>query len=118
MRQGEELAIQAMKKEFKRLSKVAERAKKETDEHINIGSEILGIHKEFSDIVNAKESTKETALKLNALIKRSERATKIRKKSLLELIEKQSKSEIERDNLLIELQNAEFRFSRYAATKP
>ncbi len=66
MNTGEELAISAMKKDFKRLSKIAEKAEKECDEYMSIGTEMVDIHNEFVEIVKSGEHSASTLKKLDA----------------------------------------------------
>jgi len=108
---GEELALVAMKKEFSRLEKIAERAKAEADEYMSIGTEMLSINQEFVEIVKSKEVNESSLKKLNALKKRSDKAEKIQKKDFIKLIDKQSDAEINRDRLAYEIQRIEFRQS-------
>lgn len=111
MTRGEEISLHAMKKEFKRLSRVAEKAKQEADEATHIGSELLAIHQEFAEIVKAKETGPKVLKKLEALQKRSDRAKKIQKKSIVELMDKQIKAESDCESLGLEIQRLEFRHS-------
>lgn len=111
MKSGEELTHIAMMKEFKRLSRVADKAKKEADEYIEIGTEMLAIHQEFASIVKSGKRDKATIKALDSLANRSKRAEKIRKKDLLKLMDKQSDAEITRDRLGSEIQIMEFRIS-------
>ena len=108
---GEELALNAMKKEFKVLSRAADRAKKEADEYMEVGTEIIAIHRELAEIVKQKLSSETVVKKLALLKKRSERAEKIRKKDLIKLLDKQNDTEFNRDNLGHEIQMMEFKIS-------
>ncbi len=114
MKTGEELTLIATKKEFIRLSKKADKAKKEADEACSVGSEMISIHNEFITIVNEKDYSDCNAKKLELLQKRQYRCKKIIEKDLCKLLDAQTDAEIERDNLLIEIQLLEFRISRYA----
>ena len=111
MKTGKELAIEAMKKDFNRLSRAADRAKNEADERINITIELIAIHQEFVKIAKSDENTKEILKKLDSLQGRKKNAEKIRKKDLLKLIDKQSFAEINRDSLGQEIQMMEFKLS-------
>ena len=111
MRTGEELAIFAMKKELARLTKLAEKAKAEADEATNIGTELIAIHKEFSEIVRSGDVGDSIVEKLDVLKKRSARAEKIRKKPLMKLFDRESNTAIERDNLASELHMREYSIS-------
>ncbi|MDH4317918.1 MAG: hypothetical protein OEV64_05965 [Desulfobulbaceae bacterium] len=111
MKRGEELALKAMKKEFVRLSRVAAKAKEEADEATHIGTELLSIHNELVEIANSGETGKSILARLAALKKRSARAEKIRSKDLLKLLDKEMKTEMDRDALGQEISIYEFRYN-------
>lgn len=111
MKSGEELALDAMKKELKRLTKAAEKAKQEADECCNITSEYIAIHNEFAEIVSSGESGQPVIDKLNSLKRRRDRANKIMNKDLIMLLDKQSEAELARDSLAGEIQKNEWRMS-------
>lgn len=111
MSNGEELALAAMKRDLKRLSKAAEKAKAEADEYMNVGSEMLAIHKEFAEIVKYRDHSPATLKKLKDLQLKSERTDKIRKKDLSKLLDKQFEAEEKRAALAGEVQALEFRLS-------
>ena len=69
MYRGEELTLQAMKKEFEQLSILTDKAKFESDEAANIGTEFIAIHKEFSEIVKSGVAGDGTIKKLDSLKK-------------------------------------------------
>jgi len=108
MTRGEEIALSAMKKEHSRLSKIADKAKKECDEACSIGSEMIAIHEEFVKIVKSGETGKEVVDKLSSLQKRKERAEKIMKKDIVKLSDKQCQAEIEREALYAEICSKEW----------
>lgn len=110
MIKGEELALAAMEKEHERLSKIAVRAKAEADEAVNVGSEMLAIHEEYSSLLSLKEyGTPETIKKAGELSKRAKRARKIMQKDLIKLLDKQSEAEFARDDLKSEIEMYKFR---------
>lgn len=108
---GEEIALSAMKKEHKRLSRLADKAKTDVDENMNVGSELLAIHKEFSEIVSSNEHGEHIVKKLESLQVRRDKAQKILNKDLLKLLDKQHEAETKRDRLGSEIQMMEFRHS-------
>jgi hypothetical protein len=108
---GEELAIAAMRKEYVKLCKVADKAKAECDECVSIGTEAIAIHNEFAAIVAAKETGQHVVDKLEALQKRQKRVNRIVDKSIIDLCDKQHKAECERDRLLGQIRDLEFRVS-------
>lgn len=109
MSNGEDLALAALKRDFKRLSKIADKAKAECDEYMNISSEMLAIHDEFVQIVKDKDHSPAVLKKLDALKQRSEKAEKIRSKDLIKLLSKQNDTGFNRDSLGQEIQLMEFR---------
>ena len=108
---GEELALAAMKKDLKRLTRAAEKARAEADECMSVGSEMVAIHKEFAEIVKSGDHSKATLNKLDRLAARSEKTDRIQKKDLSKLLDKQFEAEQKRDALASEVQALEFRLS-------
>lgn len=106
---GDELVLAALNRDFKRLSRLAEKAKEEADECANVGSEFFAIHEEFQRIVEEKRHDKETLKRLEDLQKREAKARKIMGKNLVSLFDKQSQAEIDRDTLGAEIKKLEFR---------
>lgn len=111
MSTGEELALNAMKKDFTRLSRIADKAKREADECMSVGSEMIAIHNEFVDIVKSGEHGEHIIKKLDVLKKRSARTEKIRKKDLVKLFDKEYETASDRDSLGSEIKMIEFRLS-------
>lgn len=111
MKSGEELALAAMKKELTRLSKAAERAKNEADEYYNIGSEAIAIHEEFYQIVKSGRHGDDVIKKLGKLKVRDARVRRIMKKDFMKLLDKESSTRMDMDNLESEVQRLEFRLS-------
>lgn len=70
---------------------------------------MLEIHQKFAEIVKSKETGDHVLKQLKALQARSEKAEKIRGKDFIKLIDKQHKAELDRDQLMSELQMMEFR---------
>lgn len=73
--------MDALKRDFKRLSKIADKARNECDEAIGVGSEIIAIHEELALIVKSKDHGPATIKKLEVLKQRSERAEKSGRKT-------------------------------------
>ncbi|MBL4761424.1 MAG: hypothetical protein JKY93_01840 [Gammaproteobacteria bacterium] len=97
-----------MKKEHTRLSKVADKAKADADEVIGVGSEFIAIHNEFAAIVESKEMSKSVDKKLDALKVRSDRATKIQKKNLANLFDKEHATRFDCEDLGHEISRFEY----------
>lgn len=112
MTHGEKIALEAMQREHKRLSKIADKAKAEAEESLGITDEAFAIHKEFSDIVKAKDHSAETVKRLSCLAARQKRVDTILKKSLVKLLDKQSDAERNRDLLLHEIRKVEWKSKR------
>jgi len=104
MRTGEQLAISAIKKEYSRLCKIAEKAKLELDEYFNAGTAMIDLSRELTAIVSSKEVGAPLVKKLEALQKRRDRLLRIASKDIIALSDRQIKADIERDNLLRHLQ--------------
>lgn len=115
MRTGDELALSAMRKEHAKLARIADKAKAEADEYCSIGSEAIAIHNEFAAIVNSRETGQHVIDALDKLQKRRARVDRVMKKDLLKLSDKQIAAELERDNLMREIQMMEFRRSRHGS---
>lgn len=109
---GEELALNAMRKEFKRLSTKAEKAKAKADEYIGLGSEFVAIHEEFKTIVDSMVAGEIVVKKLEALQARRDRAQKIHAQDFMKLCDAQYDAEQDRDALGFEIQNYERRVNR------
>lgn len=111
MASSDDVVLDAMRRDYKRLSSLANKAKLEADECSNITDELIAIHKEFAAIVESREHGQHIIEKLNALQRRRDRAHKILKKSLVKLLDRQYKAEWKRDQLASEIQMLEFRKS-------
>ncbi len=109
MRRGAELALAAMKKELTRLTKVADKAKADSEEAMGVGSEFVAIHEELRVIVESKETGKAVNKKMDELKARSDRAAKIQKKNLAKLFEKESTTRFDCEVLVHEIQRFEYR---------
>ncbi len=108
MNSKEKVVLAALKRDLKRLSKAAEKAKAECDEYLNVGSEMAAIHEEFALIVKAKETGPEVLKKLEALKRRRDKAERIMKKDLVKLLDKQHEAEFAEESLGEEIQAMEF----------
>ena len=106
---GEQLALEAMKRDLKRLSRNAEKAKAACDEYVDIGTEAIAIHQELAEIVQSNEHGQVVIDKLDELKVRREKVDKIRNKDFLSLCNKQSIAEMSRDNLIAEIGRLSFR---------
>ena len=99
-------------KEFTRLTKLATKAKKESDECMEVGSELIAIQSEFADIVKSGENGVHVLKKLDDLKKRSDKADKIRKKDLLKVFDRHYEAEGNAHALGSQIQMMEFRLNR------
>lgn len=112
MRSGQDLALEALRVAHKKLQATAEKAKREADEYLECGTEMIAIHRELADIVSSKETGNHVVKQLEVLKKRRDKVDRIRKKDFIKLIDKQHNAEIERDNLGSEISMLEFRIGR------
>lgn len=109
MKTGQQLKIEAMEKELKRLQVKTERAKKEADERLHAGSALLDISRDFIHAAtNTEMDIDEKLKKFKEIETRRKRLKRIIKKNLIELFDKQSHAELERDQLASELQMEKF----------
>ena len=106
---GEQLALEAMKRDLKRLSRNAEKAKAACDEYMDVGTEAIAIHQELAELVKSNEHGQAVIDKLDELTVRREKVDKIRRKDFLALCNKQNMAEMSRDNLIAEIGRLSFR---------
>lgn len=106
---GEQLALEAMKRDLKRLSRNAEKAKAACDEYLDIGTEAIAIHQELAELMKSNEHGQAVIDKLDELTVRREKVDKIKRKDFLALCDKQSMAEMSRDNLIAEIGRLSFR---------
>jgi len=111
MKTGDELVLRALRNEFTRLSRFAEKEKAKSDEYQEIGTEFVAIHKGLVEIVNSKEHGKATIKRLDALQERRDKANRVMKKDFIKLLDKQHDAESDRDKLGQEIATIEFRQS-------
>lgn len=103
MKRGDELALDAMEKEHKRLSLKASRAKASYDEWLNVGHELIAIILEFRELTVSGKPPEEQLKKLKELKQRQEKADKIKNKDGMAIIDTLYDAERERDALGLEL---------------
>lgn len=94
-----DVVLKALERDHKRLERIAKSAKAEADACIHAGSELLAIYEELRSLVASKETGRSILDKLESLKVRSDAAKKVVGKSLIALLDKQSKAEAERDQL-------------------
>ena len=108
---GEDIALQAMKKEHARLRKIADKAKAEVDAYCNVGSELLAIHEELREIVALKEYGQHILDRLEALKKRDTAARKLMNADFMDISNKQFEAESNAQALAGEISVLEMRRS-------
>jgi hypothetical protein len=109
---NENLVLEALRREFRRLSKIADKAKQDADEVCNAGSEFIAINTtELAEALEQMKSGKDITSKLDELQARDKKARRLMKKPLTPLLDKQSKAEFERDQVGSEIQMLEWRIS-------
>lgn len=111
MKTTEELKLDALKREYRRLSNIAERKKKLADEMMSVGTEKLAIHNEFVELVQGGV-TPATERKLAELQKRNDRADKLLKMDSVKVMDEQIEAEFERDQLKSAIQSMEYYMQR------
>jgi hypothetical protein len=111
MKTGDEITLGALRREHARMSKIADKAKAEVDEHNGITGEAFAIHREFIEIVNAKDHGPHVIQQLDALKRRRARVDSILAKDYLKLLDRQFEAEWERNQVAQEIGTIEFRMS-------
>jgi hypothetical protein len=111
IKNGEELVLDALRNDLKRLQARADRAKAASDEYTNATDEIIALHHEFVGIIESKVSGQECIDRLASLKKRREKASKVREKDYIKLLDKEHQTAFERDRLQEEIGRMEFRIS-------
>ena len=106
---GRELMLDALKRDHKRLTKLADKAKADCDVFMGIASELCTIRQEAIKVLNSGNIGDKGLKKLEDLSKREARGNKILKKDVIKLMDKQSEAEIKRDRLAEEIAYIEFR---------
>lgn len=117
MKSGRELLLQAARKELIRLVAVAEKAKKEVNEHMEAPGVIIACHRELAEIVSLNKYDKDSLQKLADLDRRHKTAVKANKKDLVKLIDKQFDAEQACRDLETEIGNLEFMFGMWKLKK-
>lgn len=112
MRTGEQLSLVAMKKEFSRLSKIADKKKAICDDACNCGSNLIEIYKQANELIKAKDYSPEGMKKMQKLANEEKRIKKLLKADIVKLMDDQIHAEIERDNLWREISMIEWRVKR------
>lgn len=112
MRSGEELSLAAMKKEFARLSKIADKKKAICDDACSCGTKLLDVYRQANELIQAKDFTPEAVKKVQDLANEEKRLQKLMKSDIVKLMDEQINSEFERDNLGREISMMEFRINR------
>ena len=108
---GDEVTLNALRREHKRLAGIAKRAKTKADEYLTIGSESIAIHKAFIEIANSKEHGQAVLGKLNTLNVRRERVNRIMKQDFMKLADREHETELACVAVAEEIGMLEFRAS-------
>ncbi|BCE02958.1 hypothetical protein [Marinicellulosiphila megalodicopiae] len=106
---NDEVVLEALKKDLLFWTKKAEKCKAESEERDNVYTDLLNIHKEFTEIVQKKDYSEVTMNKLDKLKARKTVTDKILKKDSLKLNDNQFNAESQRDTLKSEINKIEFR---------
>ena len=106
---GDELTLSALKKEFSRISRMAEKAKKDADDYCNAGSELVACHVELKEIIDSKEHGQGILDRLEKLKTRRDRANRLLKKNALKVFDRQTDLEFQRNELANQISRIQFR---------
>lgn len=109
MTHGEEIALSAMKKELKSLSRRVASAKSKSDSCINAGSVIIKCRVEANEILKNEQSFDEQMKLIAVLADKEKAAIKMSKLNLVKLFDKETDLKISRDELQREINNIEYR---------
>lgn len=111
MKSGDEITLDALRREHVRVLRIAARAKAEFDEYMGIHTELFAINDEFRAIVESKEHGPQVIKRLDALKKRKAHVDAVLKKDLVKLSDRQFKTEWEAGKVAQEIGLIEFRLS-------
>lgn len=111
MKTGNEITLDALRREHARVSRIAARAKAELDEYMGIHNELFAINDEFRAIVESKEHGPQVIKRLNALKKRKDHVDAVLKKDLVKLSDRQFQTEWHAGQVAQEIGFLEFRLS-------
>lgn len=111
MKSGDEITLDALKREHVRVSRIAAKAKAELDEYMGIHDEFFAIHRELAEIIQSNKHGADTLKRLDALKKRKDRANAILKKDLVKLSDRQFETEWQASQVAQEIGHIEFRLS-------
>lgn len=110
MTRGEKLVLIALRKEHVRLQAVADKAQAESNEYMHVHEEMIGIYREFDEIVRAEIGAQAKLDKMEMLKKRQEKVDKIRKKDVVKVIDKAHDAKMDADDLLEQIGRLEYRW--------
>lgn len=109
MTNGETIALAAMKKELKSLSRRATLAKEKTDACVNAASTIMNIRKEANDILQSEKPHDEQMKLISVLADKEKAALKVGKLNMVKLMDKEHELRFACDDLQREVSMFEFR---------
>tara|TARA_R110000850_G_scaffold276834_2_gene420517 strand:- start:47 stop:397 length:351 start_codon:yes stop_codon:yes gene_type:complete len=111
MTKGEGIALSAMKKELKSLSKRHLTAKNKTESCMGAASVICQCRIDANEIIRSKKPHDEQMKLISVLADKEKAAFKISRLDLLKLMDKETSLMIEHDSLQHEISTLEFRYS-------
>ena len=106
---GEELLLQAARKELKRLERIAQKAADALQESDNVADELIEVNREFEQIVESREVSADVVKKLEALQERRDRAFEVLGQDYVALLNKKDDADLDCSALLSEIRAIEFR---------
>lgn len=103
----DEIILSALEREYERLKKIADYAKKQENEYMNVHTRLFEIRKEGREIVSGKVNEAGLA-RLDELVKIEKKCLAISKADILKLLDKSFETEREADDCLSALQDHRF----------
>ena len=111
MRTGDEITLDALRREHVRVSRIATKAKAEADEYMGVSEEAFAIHNEFAEIVNTKAHGPHVLRHLDELKKRRAKVDAIQAKDFVQLLDDKFEAEWDQAQVAREISAVEFRLS-------
>ena len=106
---GEKIALAAMKKEYKSLTRKLVTAKKKTQDCIGAASKIMEARLAASEILKGNHSHSELSKLIEPLAKQEKEAIKAGKQNLIKLMDREHELEFAVSDLATEISRIEFR---------
>lgn len=109
MKYGDELVLEILQKELRRLCSAADKAKADCQEAMSAGSELIKLRQQANVVLSKDRLSPKVLEQLTDLAKREKNLVNILNKDLVKLMDKESETENLRDELAREISKLEFR---------